>query len=88
MLEVTGLTCGYGDITAVDGRSFTVGAGAIFGLIGATGAGKTTPIMLLAVLLPPLPAVLPPHHRVLPPSTPPSTPPPALPPTMAPEISS
>ena len=25
MLEVTGLTCFYGDITAVDGLSFTVG---------------------------------------------------------------
>ncbi len=52
MLEVTGLTCGYGDITAVDGLSFTVGAGEIFGLIGANGAGKTTTIMALAGLIP------------------------------------
>jgi branched-chain amino acid transport system ATP-binding protein len=52
MLEVTGLTCGYGDITAVDGLSFTVGPGEIFGLIGANGAGKTTTIMALAGLIP------------------------------------
>ena len=52
MLEVTGLTCGYGDIIAVDGLSFTVGAGEIFGLIGANGAGKTTTIMALAGLIP------------------------------------
>jgi branched-chain amino acid transport system ATP-binding protein len=53
MLEVSGLTCGYGDITAVDGLSFSVAPGEIFGLIGANGAGKTTTIMALAGLLPP-----------------------------------
>jgi branched-chain amino acid transport system ATP-binding protein len=52
MLEVTGLTCGYGDITAVDNLSFTVEAGEIFGLIGANGAGKTTAILALAGLIP------------------------------------
>ena len=52
MLEVSGLTCGYGDITAVDGLSFNVGKGEIFGLIGANGAGKTTTIMALAGLIP------------------------------------
>jgi len=52
MLEVTGLTCGYGDIIAVDDLSFTVGAGEVFGLIGANGAGKTTTIMALAGLIP------------------------------------
>jgi len=52
MLEVAGLTCGYGDITAVDGLSFTVDDGEIFGLIGANGAGKTTTIMALAGLIP------------------------------------
>ncbi|MFQ5565309.1 MAG: ABC transporter ATP-binding protein [Paracoccaceae bacterium] len=52
MLEVTGLTCGYGDITAVDGLSISLGKGEIFGLIGANGAGKTTTIMALAGLIP------------------------------------
>ena len=52
MLEVTALTCGYGDIVAVDGLSFTVGTGEIFGLVGANGAGKSATIMALAGLLP------------------------------------
>ena len=52
MLEVMALTCGYGDIIAVDGLSFTVGAGEIFGLVGANGAGKSATIMALAGLLP------------------------------------
>jgi branched-chain amino acid transport system ATP-binding protein len=52
MLEITNLTCGYGDITAVYNLSITVGPGEIFGLIGANGAGKTTTIMALAGLIP------------------------------------
>ncbi len=52
MLEVTGLTCGYGDITAIEDLSFTVEPGEIFGLIGANGAGKTTTILALSGLVP------------------------------------
>jgi branched-chain amino acid transport system ATP-binding protein len=52
MLEVTGLTCGYGDIVAVDNLSFTLEPGEILGLIGANGAGKTTTILALAGLIP------------------------------------
>jgi branched-chain amino acid transport system ATP-binding protein len=53
MLEVQNLTCGYGDITAVEDLSFTVEKGEIFGLIGANGAGKTTTILALAGLIGP-----------------------------------
>lgn len=52
MLKVENLTCGYGDITAVDGISFTVKSGEIHGLIGANGAGKTSTILALAGLIP------------------------------------
>ena len=51
MLEVSELTCGYGDIVAVDSLSFSIGAGEIFGLVGANGAGKSATIMALAGLL-------------------------------------
>ena len=52
MLEVDGLRCGYGDFIAVDGVSFRIGPGEIFGLIGANGAGKTATILALAGLIP------------------------------------
>ena len=52
MLEVVELTCGYGDIVAVDRLSFTIASGEIFGLVGANGAGKSATIMALAGLLP------------------------------------
>src|ERR1051325_3521435 len=43
----------YGDLTAVDDLSFTVGAGEIVGLIGPNGAGKTTTLRSLAGILRP-----------------------------------
>ena len=52
MLEVESLTCGYGDIVAVDRLSFSIGSGEIFGLVGANGAGKSATLMALAGLLP------------------------------------
>lgn len=42
-----------GEIRAVDGVSFTVAPGTIYGLLGANGAGKTTTLRLLATLLAP-----------------------------------
>lgn len=50
---VDGLTKRYGTVTALDGVSFTVGRGELFGLIGPDGAGKTTLFRLLATLLDP-----------------------------------
>jgi ABC-2 type transport system ATP-binding protein len=41
----------FGDVTGVDGVSFDVGEGELFGLIGPDGAGKTTLFRMLATLL-------------------------------------
>ena len=42
MLELHGLTCRYGTLTALDDLSFSVPAGQVVGFLGANGAGKTT----------------------------------------------
>jgi ABC-2 type transport system ATP-binding protein len=47
VIEAKGLTKTYGQATAVDHASFTVGRGEIFGLLGPNGAGKTTTILML-----------------------------------------
>lgn len=47
VIQVDGLTRRYGGVTAVDGVSFSVGRGEIFGLLGPNGAGKTTTILML-----------------------------------------
>lgn len=46
-IEVTGLEFSYGDVRAVDGVSFHVGTGEIFGFLGPNGAGKSTTIKML-----------------------------------------
>jgi ABC-2 type transport system ATP-binding protein len=53
IIDVHELCRTFGPITAVDGVSFTVGAGEIFGFLGPNGAGKSTTIKILATLLPP-----------------------------------
>jgi ABC-2 type transport system ATP-binding protein len=53
MLEVRSLRKRFGDVTAVDGLSFTVGEGEIFALLGPNGAGKTTTINMICGFLPP-----------------------------------
>jgi ABC-2 type transport system ATP-binding protein len=53
MISVNELKKFFGDIKAVDGISFEVKKGEIFGLLGPNGAGKTTTIKLLLGLLEP-----------------------------------
>ncbi|HEY2508130.1 MAG TPA: ATP-binding cassette domain-containing protein [Streptosporangiaceae bacterium] len=52
-VEVSNLRRTFGTTTALDGASFTVGYGEIFGLLGPNGAGKTTAIKILLALLRP-----------------------------------
>jgi ABC-2 type transport system ATP-binding protein len=52
VIEVDTLVKKYGTHTAVDGISFQVQAGEVFGLLGPNGAGKTTTIKVLTTLIP------------------------------------
>jgi ABC-2 type transport system ATP-binding protein len=47
-----GLTKSFPGVRAVDGLSFDVHAGEIFGLVGPDGAGKTTTLRMLAGIMP------------------------------------
>jgi ABC-2 type transport system ATP-binding protein len=49
-LEVKDLTRHYGSIKAVDGVSFSIERGEIFGLLGPNGAGKTTTVEMIVGL--------------------------------------
>jgi ABC-2 type transport system ATP-binding protein/sodium transport system ATP-binding protein len=58
MIEVRALTRVFplprgGLLTAVDGVSFQVGAGEVYGLLGPNGAGKTTTVRMILGLLRP-----------------------------------
>ncbi|HET7234635.1 MAG TPA: ABC transporter ATP-binding protein [Longimicrobium sp.] len=53
MIEAKGLTRRFGDFAAVDGITFDVGEGEVFGFLGANGAGKTTAMRMLIGLLSP-----------------------------------
>lgn len=53
MISVEGLKKYFGNVKAVDGLSFEVQAGEVFGLLGPNGAGKTTTIKCILGLLEP-----------------------------------
>ena len=50
-VSVDALEKRYGDVRALDGVSFEVNEGEIFGLVGPNGAGKSTTLRTLATLL-------------------------------------
>src|SRR5947209_10105198 len=52
-IDVQNIVKTFGDFTAVNGITFAVQAGEIFGLLGPNGAGKSTLIRMLTTLLPP-----------------------------------
>jgi ABC-2 type transport system ATP-binding protein len=47
VIEVAEVRKAFGDVQAVDGVSFSVARGEIFGLLGPNGAGKTTTVEML-----------------------------------------
>ncbi len=51
IVEVSNVVKTFGDVRAVDGLTFVVEPGEIFGLLGPNGAGKTTTIKLILGLL-------------------------------------
>src|SRR6185503_1934830 len=57
-VRCTGLRYAFGEHVAVDGVDLAVGGGEIFGLLGPSGAGKTTTIRLITTLLPVRPGMV------------------------------
>ena len=53
IIQVHDLRKSYGDLKAVDGISFGVSAGEVFGILGPNGAGKTTTVEILEGMRPP-----------------------------------
>ncbi len=52
LLDVTGLSTGYGKISVLRGVDLKVGAGEVVALLGPNGAGKTTLLRAVSGLLP------------------------------------
>ena len=50
MIESKDLSKSYGEVKALDGLSFEVAPGTIFGLLGPNGAGKSTAVKVLTTL--------------------------------------
>lgn len=53
MLEVTGLSAGYGQVEVLHGLDFAVPKGQVVALIGSNGAGKTTTMRALSGMIRP-----------------------------------
>jgi ABC-2 type transport system ATP-binding protein len=51
MITVANLTKKFGEVTAVEGLTFQVEDGEVFGFLGPNGAGKTTTIRMLCCLI-------------------------------------
>ena len=50
-LVIDGLRKRFGDVQALDGVSFAVRPGEVFGFLGANGAGKTTTMRIVLGLM-------------------------------------
>ncbi len=50
MIQATDLRKTYGEVRALDGLTFAVPGGTIFGLLGPNGAGKSTAVKVLTTL--------------------------------------
>ena len=53
VVQVEGLTKRFGDFVAVDGASFAISPGEVFGLLGPNGSGKSTTIKMICGIYPP-----------------------------------
>lgn len=53
VLQISGLTKRFGNFTAVDGVTFSVSRGEVFGFLGSNGSGKTTTVRMLCGILTP-----------------------------------
>jgi ABC-2 type transport system ATP-binding protein len=51
MISVENLTKKFGEVTAVEGLTFQVEEGEVFGFLGPNGAGKTTTVRMLCCLI-------------------------------------
>lgn len=58
LLKVENLQKNYGTVKAVDGITFEVKEGEVFGLLGPNGAGKSTTISMISTLIPPSAGVI------------------------------
>ncbi|MCW3991965.1 MAG: ABC transporter ATP-binding protein [Candidatus Bathyarchaeota archaeon] len=52
-IDAKGLVKSFGNVLALNGCSFTVSGGEVFGLIGPNGAGKTTALRIVGTILKP-----------------------------------